>query len=259
MKHHPGRKRIEASFSAKAARYDDHAAVQKAAARRISALIGGGEGRGAPWADLGCGTGMIHGLEAGRTRRSGPLVGVDLSPEMLARFRRTVDGGLPVRADVEALPLRDSCLGAAIMSLVLQWTSDPARAVREAARCLRPRGLLYFSALLEGTLGDLYDLARERGRAAPASFFGREEFLSLLGGAGLDVLSAEVGEEVQRFASARDALGSLSAVGATATGDRPMTRAEIRDFCGEYERRTRTAEGVPLRWILVTGHARKRD
>jgi hypothetical protein len=129
----------------------------------------------------------------------------------------------------------------------------------EAARGLRPGGLLGFSVFLEGTLGDFYRLAREKGRSSPVVLFRREEFLSLLDGAGFETVGAEVFEEVQYFAGAREALKSLSSMGAAATGDAPMTRPEIEAFCGEYERRTRRPQGVPLDWKSLIGVARRRD
>jgi malonyl-CoA O-methyltransferase len=254
-RHHPGKKRIEASFSAKADRYDEHAVLQEKVGRRLEALFDREGGWRAPCADLGCGPGRLHGR---RPPAIHPLVGVDLSAAMLARFRRAAPGGLAVRADVEALPLRTASLGAAILGLVLQWTREPRRAVKEVARCLKPGGVLGFSVFLEGTLEDFYDLAREKGRAAPVAFFGREEFLSFLDEAGLEASAVEVLDEIQYFAGAREALKSLSAVGAAASGDAPMTRPEIEDFCREYDRRTRLPQGVPLDWKSMIGLARKR-
>ncbi len=252
---YPGRKRVEASFSAKADRYDENASLQERIGRRLAALIEREGGLPQPCADLGCGTGRLH-VTGGAPGR---VVGIDLSMEMLGRFRRAVAGGMPVRADVEVLPLGTACLGAAILGLVLQWTEEPRRAVREAARCLRAGGVLAFSALLGGTLRDLYDLAREKGRAIPVALPEREELCAMLSGEGLDLFAAEPGEEVQHFPGAREALRSLSAVGAAATGARPMTRPEVADFCGEYERRTRQPQGVPLSWAFMVGLARKRD
>ncbi len=254
LRRHPGRKRIEASFSAKAPRYDENAAVQERAGRRLAALIEREGGILPPCADLGCGTGMIYRMGSA----PGRVVGVDLSMEMLGRFRRSVRGAGPVRADVEDLPIRDSCLGTAIMSLVLQWAESPRRAVREAVRCLRKGGLLGFSVLLKGTLQGLYDLAGEMGRRAPVYFFERDEFNALLSAEGMELLSEVTCSEVQHFAGAREALKSLSAVGATASGGPPMTRSELEAFCREYERRFETGRGVPLTWTVLTGLARKR-
>lgn len=248
---HPGRKRIEASFSAKADRYGEHAAFQKKAARRLESIAEGAGGWKSPFADLGCGPGMLSPAIR-------PFVGVDLSAPMLGRFRQAVPGGLAVRADVEALPLRTASLGSAALGLVLQWACDPRRAVREAARCLRGGGLLGFSVFLEGTLAEFYRLAREKGRSAPVFLFRREDFLSLLQREGLEAVEVEVFEEVQFFAGAREALKSLSAAGAVASGDAPMTRPGIEDFCREYERRTRRPEGVPLDWKSLIGVARRR-
>lgn len=68
-------------------------------------------------------------------------VGVDLSPAMLARARRAADIGRTVvliRADVQALPLRDGACDAALLSLIVSVAPDGQACLREAARAVRP-------------------------------------------------------------------------------------------------------------------------
>jgi ArsR family transcriptional regulator len=93
-------------------------------------------------ADLGCGTGAVAADLAPRVAR---VIAVDQSAEMLRAARRRV-GKLPNveihEARLEALPVADATCDAALAVLVLSYLEDPAAALREAVRILRPGGRL---------------------------------------------------------------------------------------------------------------------
>jgi ArsR family transcriptional regulator len=94
--------------------------------------------------DLGTGTGRMLELVAGRASR---LLGIDRSREMLAlaraKLERTDASGWQVRhGDVHDLPLADESFDVALMHQVLHFLRDPEEALAEAARVLRPGGLL---------------------------------------------------------------------------------------------------------------------
>jgi ArsR family transcriptional regulator len=107
--------------------------------------------------DLGCGTGQVAGALAPFVRR---VVAVDASREMLAAARRRLDGAATVElrgGELEALPLADGELDAAVLSLVLHYVPDPPAALAEARRALRPGGRLL--------VVDMVPHAREEYRA----------------------------------------------------------------------------------------------
>ena len=92
--------------------------------------------------DLGCGTGQLAETIAPRVRR---VVAVDGSADMLDAARTRLEGlpNVEIRqGDLEALPLEAESLDAAMLSLVLHYSPDPARALAEVARVLRPGGRL---------------------------------------------------------------------------------------------------------------------
>ncbi len=94
--------------------------------------------------DLGTGTGRTLELFADRYERG---LGFDLSQEMLAYARSKLSkakiGHAQVRhGDIYSLALPDGVADAVIMHQVLHFLSDPALAVREAARVLAPGGRL---------------------------------------------------------------------------------------------------------------------
>jgi ubiquinone/menaquinone biosynthesis C-methylase UbiE/DNA-binding transcriptional ArsR family regulator len=92
--------------------------------------------------DLGCGTGQVSAALAPFVAR---LVAVDTSAAMLHAARKRLHGVENVdlrRGDLEALPIDDDQLDAATMMLVLHHLAEPARALAEAARVLKPGGRL---------------------------------------------------------------------------------------------------------------------
>jgi ubiquinone/menaquinone biosynthesis C-methylase UbiE/DNA-binding transcriptional ArsR family regulator len=94
--------------------------------------------------DLGTGTGRMLELFAPRFRRG---LGFDRSSAMLAYARAKLDrAALPhaqVRqGDIYDLPLADGTADVVVMHQVMHFLSDPARAIREAARVLASGGRL---------------------------------------------------------------------------------------------------------------------
>ncbi len=95
-------------------------------------------------ADLGTGTGRLLELFAPLYRRA---VGIDMSREMLAVARANLDragiASAQVRqGDIYSPPVERDAFDLVTMHQVLHYLDDPARAVREAARLLRPSGRL---------------------------------------------------------------------------------------------------------------------
>jgi ArsR family transcriptional regulator len=90
--------------------------------------------------DLGCGTGQLTELVAPHVAH---VVAVDSSSDMLNAARRRLKdfANVDVRhGALEALPIDDGQLDVAMMGLVLHHLPDPARALAECARGLKPGG-----------------------------------------------------------------------------------------------------------------------
>ncbi len=98
--------------------------------------------------DLGCGTGQVACALAPFVAR---VIAVDRSGEMLQAARRRVRDLPSVeikRGELEALPIADAELDAATLLLVLHHLPDPAAALAEAARVLKPGGRLVMADML---------------------------------------------------------------------------------------------------------------
>lgn len=94
--------------------------------------------------DLGAGTGRMLELLAPHATRA---IGVDLSPAMLKIARDRIErAGLRNvqlrQGDIYALPVESDSWDLVVVHQVLHYLGDPARAVREARRALRPGGRL---------------------------------------------------------------------------------------------------------------------
>jgi ubiquinone/menaquinone biosynthesis C-methylase UbiE len=92
--------------------------------------------------DLGTGTGRMLELFADHYARG---LGIDANHAMLAYARSKLSRSAQARANVRQgdlynLTLADGSAGAVVMHQVLHFLTDPARAIREAARVLEPGG-----------------------------------------------------------------------------------------------------------------------
>lgn len=94
---------------------------------------------GALVADVACGDGAALRLLAARGLLG---VGVDLEPRAAGRAPKAVVG------DAHALPLRTSAYDAVLCECAVSTFADPARALQEMARVLRPGGRLAMTDVL---------------------------------------------------------------------------------------------------------------
>jgi len=94
--------------------------------------------------DIGTGTGRLLELLAGRAESA---LGIDASRAMVALARTRLNrAGLPHCAvrlmDMYRLPLADASFDVVTVMMVLHHAADPAAMLAEAARVLRPGGLM---------------------------------------------------------------------------------------------------------------------
>jgi ArsR family transcriptional regulator len=97
--------------------------------------------------DIGCGEGYLT-LEAARWARS--VIGIDRSSEVLERAtalarRRRVSNVTWKKGDFRKLPVKDESIDVALLSQSLHHAADPADALSEAIRVLRPGGRVLIS------------------------------------------------------------------------------------------------------------------
>lgn len=89
--------------------------------------------------DVACGTGAL--TRAVRARTSGEVIGVDISPDMLAVARRRGGAVDYQEADAQNLPLGDNRFDLAVSQFGVMFFPDPAGGIAEMAR-VAGRGLV---------------------------------------------------------------------------------------------------------------------
>jgi arsenite methyltransferase len=132
--------------------------------------------------DVGCGPGNVTAALAGPDRLA---LGVDISEAMLARAVRAEASPSVgfVRADAQRLPFRDSIADGVVSLAALQLVPDPALALAEMARILRPGGRL--AVMVPTVAGGLAERLSHLLPNAGARFFGEDEIADVLEDHGL--------------------------------------------------------------------------
>ncbi|OII67001.1 class I SAM-dependent methyltransferase [Streptomyces sp. CC77] len=133
---------VQAFFGARAADWDSRFPDDGPA--YAAAVTDLGLGRGDAVLDAGCGTGRALPALREAVGPSGTVVGVDLTPAMLAQAVRAGRdrGAALVLGDVGRLPLRDGALDAVFGAGLVSHLVRPAEGLRELARVVRPGGRL---------------------------------------------------------------------------------------------------------------------
>ena len=153
--------------------------------------------------DLACGPGTFTRSFAPRV---GFVIGLDLTPAMLGEAQQTAARDALANlafacADANALPLPDAGLDLAVCAYSFHHFLDPARAIREMARVVRPGGRVAAVDLIvpdgaDPESNNRIERARDNSHARTLS---TAELHALLEAAGLHLLASEFGERLRQF------------------------------------------------------------
>lgn len=157
------KQQVRRSFAAAATQYDAAAVLQQEVVRRMLERLAVFNIQPQRVLDLGSGTGYGSELLQQRYPKA-QVLELDFALPMLlaarqreAQWRRWTQRWQRLRlcADVEALPVASAQADLLWSSLCFQWLNQPDQAFAEAARVLRPGGVLFFSSMGPDTLKEL--------------------------------------------------------------------------------------------------------
>ncbi len=151
--------------------------------------------------DLGSGAGMDCFLAARQVGPTGRVIGVDMTPDMLARARANAEkmGAANVefrQGEIEKLPVEDASVDVVISNCVINLSPDKPRVFREIARVLKPGGRMHVSDIV--LHGELPEAVKQLAEAYTACISGasqKADYLKAIADAGL----AEVIVERETF------------------------------------------------------------
>lgn len=150
--------------------------------------------------DMGSGGGIDCFLAARQVGPEGHVVGLDMTPDMLALARRNAETlGVSnvefVQGEMENIPLPDASVDVVISNCVVCLSPDKEAVARESFRVLAPGGRLHISDMM--ALGPMPKELREDPQKWASCVSGaddRETYLSRLAGAGfLDIAITQEG------------------------------------------------------------------
>jgi arsenite methyltransferase len=149
--------------------------------------------------DLGSGAGFDCFLAAQRIGTSGRVIGIDMTPEMIAKARENVRKGdyhnVEFRlGEIEHLPVADNSVDITISNCVINLVPDKRRAFAEIFRVLKPGGRLMISDIV--LLQELPDVIKNSAAAYVGCISGalkKDDYLKTIREAGFE--DVEVVEE----------------------------------------------------------------
>lgn len=226
-----------------------------------AALAAAGAGEGTRLLDVGCGAGLTLQLAA---ERGAVPSGIDISPGLLGVARERLPDADLREGDMEALPFEDEVFDAVVGVNAFQFAGDPRRALREAARVVRPGGRVVASLFAEPEKSESTAVHHAMQALIPAAEAGEHAPYALSAPGSLEAAFADAGLQVAlegevqcswRYASMEDAIHGLlcSAGGARAkeAAGEDAVRRTLAEALAPFERDGAVNMANTFRWVAA--------
>lgn len=230
--------KVARGFSRAAGSYDHYATLQSRVASALYAKLPEAAFR-QPILDLGCGTGALSRLCA-RDGYNTPIFALDIAEKMCAQA-----GGLPLVADMEALPIDAATIPTIYSSMALQWAENSQAALNECRRVLKKQGVLMASIVLPGSLKEV---AAAFGPARLNRLYSAVEWQDFCAEAGFGHVEWSEASIVQHYPNLESVLASIRRIGASRKARvTPLTRSQLAHARAHYPS---GPKGLPLSWQI---------
>lgn len=272
---------IRRQFNRSANSYDAHADVQRMMSDRLAkSLIGWknkGNIAGLNIIEIGCGTGTLTEILVNEWP-SASICALDIAPAMIKLAEQrvlSVEANFGIRkitsdrvrflhADVEtwAKDATTSSFDLIVSNACFQWLSNPRQTLGHLRRMLRPGGLLIFTTFGPDTFCEMHKAFNEVYRASGMEpqrhglwFLSINEWNNLLKESGFSNIDYERSIQTEKYASARDFLHSVKAMGASTSEAVSMrglsSRRLFANMYKEYEGKFSIQGGVAASYDLL--------
>jgi len=244
------RRAVQEDFSKSAKHYAAHATLQATVGGKLIALASPFIPLDALLLDVGAGTGDVTVKWPARA------VALDGAFGMCVEAQGK---SLPVmQASAEQLSIRNAAVEVVASNLMLQWLATPDEFFAEAARVLKPCGLLAFATFTEGTLAELERAFAQAGEANRISdFIAPMKLLRSVHAAGFEVLAQHSETVVEHYADVLDLCAYLRDIGANnKRQNRPRGMLTMRKLRAVAHAYPQDEHGIAASWniqIVIAG------
>jgi len=165
--------------------------------------------------DLGCGAGFDCFLASKKVGKTGKVIGVDMTKEMIDRARANAEKlGIKnvefVLGEIEKLPIQDNSIDIIISNCVINLTPDKTKTFNEAYRVLKTGGRIYLSDIvLLGELTEEQKNDKDLLSGCVAGALQKEDYLGKIKNVGFKVNILSENKEISKQQYQGIALESL--------------------------------------------------
>lgn len=166
--------------------------------------------------DLGCGAGFDCFLASKKAGKTGRVIGIDMTEEMIKKAKANADRlGIKntefILGEIENLPIKENTIDIIITNCVINLTPDKSKTFKEAYRVLKNGGRIYLSdiVLLE-ELSEEQRNDKDLLSGCVAGALPKEDYLKKIKDAGFEVKIISENKEISKQQYRGIALESLA-------------------------------------------------
>jgi len=201
--------------------------------------------------DLGCGTGISTQMIKNEIKANA-LYAVDIADQCLSIAASRLGKDFVIESSFDCVPFDDGVFDIVFSNMSFQWSCDLNKTVQEAARLLKPKGVLAFSLPNDRSFMKLRAIFNSLGFSHVLNrFVGVAKLYNLL--SGCEILGFYEKEYILRYDNFFDLLRSIKNVGANYKFGGSAKRLNKSDFLKINENLLAefSDEGIPLEYAVT--------